>query len=66
MIRAFAFCSPRVTLLAGVGHAQAQGVDFRDIMGGGPNFFLAAAARARSRATTVNFAQPLCPRHHLH
>jgi lipoprotein-anchoring transpeptidase ErfK/SrfK len=38
MIRAFALLFAAVTMLAGVGHARAQGLDMRDIMGGGPNF----------------------------
>src|SRR5262245_50513081 len=37
MIRGFGWLFAAVTLLA-AGHAQAQGVDMRDIMGGGPNF----------------------------
>ena len=44
MIRAFAFLLAAVVVLAGAGHAQAQGFpnffeDSRDIMGGGPGFF---------------------------
>jgi lipoprotein-anchoring transpeptidase ErfK/SrfK len=43
MIRAFALLFAAVTMLAGAGHAQAQGFggygDSRDILGGGPNFF---------------------------
>jgi lipoprotein-anchoring transpeptidase ErfK/SrfK len=38
MIRAFALLVAAVTVLAGAGHAQAQGFDLRDILGGGPNF----------------------------
>jgi lipoprotein-anchoring transpeptidase ErfK/SrfK len=40
MTRAFALLFAAVTLLAGIGHARAQGFgfDMRDIMGGGPNF----------------------------
>jgi lipoprotein-anchoring transpeptidase ErfK/SrfK len=40
MTRAFALLFAGVTLLAGIGHARAQGFgfDMRDIMGGGPNF----------------------------
>jgi lipoprotein-anchoring transpeptidase ErfK/SrfK len=34
MTRAFAFLLAAVTLLAGVDHARAQGVDMRDFMGG--------------------------------
>ena len=38
MIRAFAFLFAALTVLAGVGHAQAQERTFYDIFGGGPNF----------------------------
>ena len=37
MIRGFGLLCAAVTLLA-AGHAQAKGVDMRDIMGGGSNF----------------------------
>ena len=42
MTRFIALLFAALTLLAGAGHAQAQGffgTDSRDIMGGGPNFF---------------------------
>ena len=39
MIRAIALLFAALTLLAGAGHARAQGLDMRDIMRGGPNFF---------------------------
>jgi lipoprotein-anchoring transpeptidase ErfK/SrfK len=41
MIRGFAVFAAALVLLAGTGHAQAQGFfdDSRDIMGGGPNYF---------------------------
>ena len=38
MTRAFAFLIAALTVLVGVGPAQAQGFDLRDILGGGPNF----------------------------
>ena len=38
MIRAFAFLFAALTVLAVVGHAQAQERTFFDIFGGGPNF----------------------------
>ena len=48
MIRAFALLFAAVTLLAGAGHARAQGFqggfDMRDIMGGGPNFSIGASS----------------------
>ncbi len=50
MIRAFALLVAAVALLAGAGHARAQGFqgfqggfDMRDIMGGGPNFSIGAS-----------------------
>src|SRR6266478_70382 len=39
MIRTLALLIAAVAFLAGIGPARAQGVDMRDIMGGGPNFF---------------------------
>jgi len=39
MIRTLALLIAAVAFLAGIGPSQAQGVDMRDIMGGGPNFF---------------------------
>ena len=62
MIRAFALLFAAVTVLAGAGHAQAQGFDLRDIMGGGPNFrdggFSGSSPIQRS---TVNFAGNYAP-----
>ena len=61
MIRAFALFAA-VTVLAGAGHAQAQGFDLRDILGGGPNFrdggFGGSSPIQRS---TVNFAGSYAP-----
>jgi lipoprotein-anchoring transpeptidase ErfK/SrfK len=53
MIRIFAFWLVATTMLAGAGHAQAQGADSRDIMGGGPNFF--GSGSSPIPRTTVNF-----------
>jgi lipoprotein-anchoring transpeptidase ErfK/SrfK len=62
MIRAFALLFAAVTVLAGAGHAQAQGFDLRDILGGGPNFrdggFGGSSTIQRS---TVNFAGNYAP-----
>ena len=62
MIRAFALLFAAVTVLAGAGHAQAQGFDLRDILGGGPNFrdggFGGSSPIQRS---TVNFAGSYAP-----
>jgi lipoprotein-anchoring transpeptidase ErfK/SrfK len=54
MTRAFALLFAALTLLAGAGHARAQGLDMRDIMGGGPNFFQGGGSSPIPRAT-VNF-----------
>ena len=59
MIRAFAALLAAVTLLAGAGHSQAQGVDSRDIMGGGPNFF--GGGSNPIPRTTVNFDSNYAP-----
>jgi lipoprotein-anchoring transpeptidase ErfK/SrfK len=53
MVRIFAFWLVAMTVLAGAGHAQAQGADSRDIMGGGPNFF--GRGSSPIPRTTVNF-----------
>jgi len=62
MIRAFALLFAALTVLAGAGHAQAQGFDLRDILGGGPNFrdggFGGSSPIQRS---TVNFAGNYAP-----
>jgi lipoprotein-anchoring transpeptidase ErfK/SrfK len=39
MIRAYALLFAAMVMLGG-GHAQAEGFDMRDIMGGGPNFYV--------------------------
>jgi len=38
MTRGLALLFAALTMLSGAGHAQAQGFDMRDIMGGGPSF----------------------------
>jgi lipoprotein-anchoring transpeptidase ErfK/SrfK len=63
MTRAIALLFTALTLLAGAGHAQAQGffgTDSRDIMGGGPNFFGSGGASPIPR-TTVSFAGNYAP-----
>ena len=55
MIRAFALLFAALTLLAGAGHARAEGLDMRDIMGGGPNFFGGGGGSSPIPRTTVNF-----------
>ncbi len=62
MIRAFALLIAAVTMLAGAGHARAQGFqgfDMRDIMGGGPNFSIGGSSPI-PRAT-VSFASNYAP-----
>ena len=59
MIRAFALLFAAVTMLAGAGQARAQEVDFRDIMGGGPNFN--GGGSSPIRRTTVNFTGNYAP-----
>src|SRR5664279_2625922 len=60
MMRALALLFAAVTLLAGAGQAQAQFIDSRDIMGGGPNFFSPGGASPIQR-TTVSFASQYAP-----
>ena len=60
MTRAFALLFAAVTLLAGAGHAQAQGFfDMRDIMGGGPNFRLGGSSPIPRQ--TVSFVSQYAP-----
>jgi lipoprotein-anchoring transpeptidase ErfK/SrfK len=68
MTRAFAFLFAAVVMLAGAGHAQAQGFPFlfedsRDVMGGGPGFFRPGMPRGSSPIprTTVNFNAGYAP-----
>jgi lipoprotein-anchoring transpeptidase ErfK/SrfK len=59
MIRAFALLVVATTLLTGAGHAQAQGFDIRDIMGGGPNFSVGGSSPIRRQ--TVSFSGNYAP-----
>ena len=59
MTRAFALLLAAVTLLAGAGHARAEGFDTRDFMGGGPNSGFGGASPIPR--TTVNFAGEYAP-----
>ena len=60
MTRAFALLFAALTLLAGAGHARAQGFfDMRDIMGGGPNFNMGGGSSIRRQ--TVNFSGQYAP-----
>ena len=64
MTRAIALLFAALTLLAGAGHAQAQGffgTDSRDIMGGGPNFFGGGGGASPIPRTTVNFMSNYAP-----
>jgi lipoprotein-anchoring transpeptidase ErfK/SrfK len=62
MTRTFALLFAAVTMLAGAGHAQAQGFggysDSRDILGGGPNFFAGSSPIPRQ---TVSFESQYAP-----
>jgi lipoprotein-anchoring transpeptidase ErfK/SrfK len=51
MTRVFALLFTAMILLAGAGHARAQGLDMRDIMGGGPNFGRGGGSSPIPRAT---------------
>ncbi len=59
MIRAYALLFAAVLMLAGAGHAQAQFLDMRDIMGGGPNFSLGGSSPIPRQ--TVGFAGNFAP-----
>jgi lipoprotein-anchoring transpeptidase ErfK/SrfK len=48
-----------VTMLAGAGHARAQGLDMRDLMGGGPNFLVGRSSPIPRM--TVSFASNYAP-----
>src|SRR4029077_2906132 len=59
MTRAYALLVA-VVLIAGGGRAQAQGLDMRDVMGGGPNFFASGGASPIPRQS-VNFEGNYAP-----
>src|ERR1700722_11305123 len=59
MTRAFALLFVAVALLAGAGRAQAQLLDFRDIMGGGPNFRVGGSSPIPRQ--TVGFVSRYAP-----
>jgi len=59
MVRISIFLVAAAALLAGTGFAQAQILDSRDIMGGGPNFF--AGGSSPIPRTTVNFPTNYSP-----
>jgi len=64
MTRAVALLFAALTLLAGAGHASAQGffgVDSRDVMGGGPNFFGGGGGASPIPRSTVNFPANYAP-----
>ena len=54
MIRTLALLVAAVAFLAGTGPSRAQGVDMRDIMGGGPGFFERGGAGPVPRETVYN------------
>jgi len=59
MIRAYAFLFAAAMMLIWPGHAQAQGFDMRDIMGGGPSFSVGRSSPITRQ--TVNFAGNYAP-----
>jgi lipoprotein-anchoring transpeptidase ErfK/SrfK len=60
MTRAFAVLLATVTLLAGAGPTQAQGLfDMRDVMGGGPNF--GGGGSSPIQRQTVSFSGQYAP-----
>jgi lipoprotein-anchoring transpeptidase ErfK/SrfK len=63
MIRLVVLLFAALTILAGIGQAQAQGFGFdsRDIMGGGPNFFSGGGGASPIPRTTVIFAGNYAP-----
>jgi len=62
MTRALALLFAAVTILACAGQAQAQGLDMRDIMGGGPNFRGGGGGGSSPiQRTTVNFTGQYAP-----
>jgi lipoprotein-anchoring transpeptidase ErfK/SrfK len=61
MTRALAVLFAAVTVLAAAGQAQAQGLDMRDVMGGGPNFFNGGGGSSPIPRTTVSFAGNYAP-----
>jgi lipoprotein-anchoring transpeptidase ErfK/SrfK len=61
MTQAIALLFAALTMLAGTGHAQAQGFDMRDIMGGGPNFSSGGGGASPIPRQTVSFAGNYAP-----
>jgi lipoprotein-anchoring transpeptidase ErfK/SrfK len=61
MTRGFAFLVAAVTLLAGAGHARAQGFDMRDVMGGGSFFGLGSSVSSSARREVVSFVSRYKP-----
>ena len=61
MIRAFAYVFVALMVLAGAGQAQAQEMDTRDVLGGGPNFFQRGGGSSPIPRTTVSYAGNYAP-----
>ena len=59
MIRAFALLFAALSLLAGTGHSQAQGLDMRELMGSGPSFRSGGSSPIPRQ--TVSFASQYAP-----
>jgi lipoprotein-anchoring transpeptidase ErfK/SrfK len=61
MIRAFAYVFVALMVLAGASQAQAQEMDTRDVLGGGPNFFQRGGGSSPIPRTTVSYAGNYAP-----
>jgi lipoprotein-anchoring transpeptidase ErfK/SrfK len=61
MTRSFAVLVAVMTILATAGHAQAQGFDMREIMGGGPDFRGYSGGASPIPRSTVSYAGNYSP-----
>ena len=61
MTRALALLAAAIVFLAGSGPSRAQGVDMRDLMGGGPNFFGRGVSASPIPRQTVYYPTNFAP-----
>ena len=61
MTRALALLAAAIAFLAGSGPSRAQGVDMRDLMGGGPNFFGRGVSASPIPRQTVYYPTNFAP-----
>src|SRR5258708_39597279 len=61
MTRVFVCLFAALMVLAGTGQAQAQEMDARDILGGGPNFFRSGGGSSPIPRSTVSYAGNYAP-----